>query len=411
MHGMIKTRRQLVQGGLAVAMAGCASRPGLRVGGNGLAPEFAGLKPLNLSPGRLMKITVCIRPFRAAGPRLEVEKLGDKLVVHNYGHGGSGWSLSWGYADAARALAMEAAFKSAGPQSARPQSVAVIGAGAMGLTTAIALQQTGTPTTIYAREFPAETRSARATGVWSPSSRIGLADSVVPSFPDFWEKMSRRSYARHLHYIGITGTPVAFTPRFHIPGDPDNPPPQTPETEGRNGGDFLHLHRRLQDLIPSWRSFEAEEHPFRAPENAERSVRGGIDMVFNVAEYSHRLLTDFLNLGGKIQRADFKNPADVLALPQPVIANCSGYGARTLWSDDSLIPVRGQIAWLAPQTDRLFGIHHNSVTALSRTDGTLIQYSGPNDYFGYGIENEEPDRAEFDMALARVSPAFSQWTT
>ena len=43
---------------------------------------------------RLFDITVCLRPFRAQGPRIEAETIGDALVVHNYGHGGSGWSLS-----------------------------------------------------------------------------------------------------------------------------------------------------------------------------------------------------------------------------------------------------------------------------------------------------------------------------
>jgi len=30
--------------------------------------------------------------------RIEAEKLGDKTVIHNYGHGGAGISLSWGSA-------------------------------------------------------------------------------------------------------------------------------------------------------------------------------------------------------------------------------------------------------------------------------------------------------------------------
>jgi hypothetical protein len=54
------------------------------------------LAPFRIHPDRLFDITVCLRPFRAAGPRLDVETVGDKRVVHNYGHGGSGWSLSCG---------------------------------------------------------------------------------------------------------------------------------------------------------------------------------------------------------------------------------------------------------------------------------------------------------------------------
>ena len=54
------------------------------------------MAPVKARIERLFNTTVCLRPFRAAGPRLDTEHLGDKLVVHNYGHGGSGWSLSWG---------------------------------------------------------------------------------------------------------------------------------------------------------------------------------------------------------------------------------------------------------------------------------------------------------------------------
>ena len=54
------------------------------------------LAPLRASSERIFDISVCTRPFRPAGPRLEVEPVGGALVVHNYGHGGSGWSLSWG---------------------------------------------------------------------------------------------------------------------------------------------------------------------------------------------------------------------------------------------------------------------------------------------------------------------------
>jgi glycine/D-amino acid oxidase-like deaminating enzyme len=76
------------------------------------------------------RITVCTRPFRNAGPRLDVERLGDKTVVHNYGHGGNGWSLSWG----SGAIAAE------GVLATGEHEVAVLGCGGIGLTTAI-LQQ------------------------------------------------------------------------------------------------------------------------------------------------------------------------------------------------------------------------------------------------------------------------------
>ena len=91
------------------------------------------LAPVRAHADRLFDITVCLRPFRAQGPRIEAEQIGDTLVVHNYGHGGSGWSLSWGSAT----MAMQKALVNS------PAQVAVIGCGAIGLTSAIMAQRVG----------------------------------------------------------------------------------------------------------------------------------------------------------------------------------------------------------------------------------------------------------------------------
>jgi len=49
---------------------------------------------------------VGLRPFRRAGVRLAREQLPDgRTVIHNYGHGGAGFTLSWGCAEAVAQLA------------------------------------------------------------------------------------------------------------------------------------------------------------------------------------------------------------------------------------------------------------------------------------------------------------------
>jgi D-amino-acid oxidase len=55
---------------------------------------------LEFEKPRVLRERVGLRPFRKSGVRLEKEKLRDgRLVIHNYGHGGSGFTLSWGCAD------------------------------------------------------------------------------------------------------------------------------------------------------------------------------------------------------------------------------------------------------------------------------------------------------------------------
>ena len=142
------------------------------------------LVPIRASVDRIFDITVCLRPFRAQGPRLDAEQVGDTLVVHNYGHGGSGWSLSWGSGTIAVQKAM----------AGSPREIAVIGCGALGLTSAILAQSAGAQVTIYAKDLLPDTRSSRATGVWSPDSRIAASDKVAPGFPALWEQMARTSF-------------------------------------------------------------------------------------------------------------------------------------------------------------------------------------------------------------------------
>src|SRR5580700_9777256 len=92
------TRRSFLGGVTAVGLTGCARRNTTAGARLPLAPFDAvpKLVPVRAEVDRIFRITVCLRPFRAAGPRLDVERVGDKTVIHNYGHGGSGWSLSWG---------------------------------------------------------------------------------------------------------------------------------------------------------------------------------------------------------------------------------------------------------------------------------------------------------------------------
>lgn len=334
-----------------------------------------------------MRITVCTRPFRPAGPRLEAETVDRKTLVHNYGHGGSGWSLSWGCAAEAAALAL----------SDRPQSVAVIGAGAMGLTTALRLVETGVGVTIYARELPMESRSARATGVWSPSSRVGLADAIDPGFPERWERWARASFAAHQGYVGALGEPVEYVPQYVLFDEAGAP--RVPASR-----DFLHLDPRVADVTPPWGEVAVGEHPFPVAR-----ARRGLNLTFNVASYAQTLAHEFQLRGGRMLRRELPDRAAALALPEPVIVNCAGYGAKALFGADELVPVRGQINWLAPQPEARYGVFYRDVFALSRRDGLIVQDAGPNDDWGFGDAGETADRAEMSDALARLSPLFAAW--
>jgi D-amino-acid oxidase len=349
--------------------------------------------PIRAHVDRIFRITVCTRPFRAAGPRLDVERVGDKVVIHNYGHGGSGWSLSWGSADVVVKKAVDALDGN--------REVGVVGCGALGLTAAITAQRAGLKVTIYAKERPPFVRSARATGSWTPDSRIALASEAAPEFAAIWEKMARTSFAMYQSYLGMPGTPIEWTDRYMLSDGEEmrgQPQPQGDVHE------FVHYqHDRLADITPRPQEIPSGMHPFPT-----KYMWRNTSLTFNVADYSRQLMNDFLIAGGAIETREFHSPREIAALPQRVIINCTGYGARQLWADESIVPVRGQIAWLIPQEGVHYGLNYKDLNVLARRDGIVIQPNPHGEETGWNDTNEDPDRAEAEAGVRTLQELYER---
>jgi glycine/D-amino acid oxidase-like deaminating enzyme len=379
-------------GASVLGLGGCATARPAATAAAGVA-SYDLPPPLHLvraHPDRIMDITVCLRPFRAQGPRLDVEAVGDKTVVHNYGHGGSGWSLSWG----SSAIAVKKAL------AAGDRDIAVLGCGALGLTSAVLLQEAGAKVTIYAKDLPHQTRSARATGTWSPDSRIALAREAGADFPALWEEMCRTSYKTYQSYLGLPGDPVEWTDRYMLS---DLSPEEMRARRHPDPIGFAQYQDRVRDLSPRSKVLIGGQHPFPT-----RYALRNSSMTFNVAALARRLTADILLAGGKIERRGFESPAQLAELPQRTIINCTGYGARALWKDESVTPVRGQIAWLIPQPEVDYGVYYNNVTMLSRSDGIVIQDTGADEGAGFNDGDETPDRPSAEAALAVIAGLYAR---
>jgi len=395
----------LALGGLA-SLPGCAASMG---GGPASASAATGgtsrIVPMRISANELIDVKCCIRPFRALGCRLDTETIGDTFVIHNYGHGGSGWSLSWGSAEIAVGKAM----------SVLPKEIAVVGCGIVGLTAAIQAQRAGLKVTIYAREMMPRTRSFRANGSWTPSSRIALTAPAGPGFAALWEQMARTSWKTFRTYLGMPERPVDFSVSY---GLSDTPPRSREEHEvdpaapsfattgmPQQKTEFAEYDHLIKDIIPQSVDVAAQDNPF-----GTAYCRAGERMYFNFASYSHLLLSEFFQQGGKFENRDFHSPADIAALREKVVINCPGYAARDLWRDKSIIPVRGQTGWLVPQPETHYGLYYKNVSLLSKSDGVMIMHTSAElgDMEGVGNSMELPDRDSIVEGLAKVAPLFAR---
>ena len=386
-------RRRLLAGAgaalLAAAVDGC-SIAGLRTGGRTPPTPPLNLAPLRASTDRITQITVCTRPFRAQGPRLDVEQIGQKVVVHNYGHGGSGWSLSWGSSDIAVRKAM----------TAGAQEIAVIGCGALGLTSGILAQRAGARVTIYAKDLPPNVRSSLASGLWTPDSRICLEESATPDFKQLWAGMARKSYQTYQSLLGLPGNPVEFIDNYYVSDEPGSM--RGRETPGDPRPKFASLQRELiADLIPQSEDFAPGSHSLGRHHLQRHTL-----MMFNISDYARLLMSDFVSAGGRIEIAEFHTPADFAKLHEKVLINATGFGSRALFGDESIVPVRGQLARMIPQPDVGYGLYYQGVSFVPRRDGMVFQVVGDSDYYGYGDDTTVPDRAEAERAVNTIAGLY-----
>lgn len=272
-----------------------------------------------ISADRVVREVVGLRPYRPSGFVVKAEKMDDKTVIHNYGHGGGGITLSWG----SSALAVR---ESLGMEH---RQAAVVGGGIMGLTTARLLQDAGWTVTIYTRNVARHSTSNIAGGQWAPTS---VFEEGVAT-PAFEEQFKWAARIAHHAYTNLGGPDygVRWIENYYL---------------GLQPFEFSYYLRELPELFASVADLEPGEHPFPVP-----YVRRTVTMLIEPATFLRRVTDDYFQAGGQFVVRDFADRADVLSLSEPVIFNCTGLGAATLFGDTELTPVKGQLLFLPPDLD------------------------------------------------------------
>lgn len=226
---------------------------------------------------------------------------------------------------------------------------------------------------IYAKERPPEVRSSFATGSWTPASRFCTEEAATPEIAARWEEMARISYRTYQHMLGLPGDPVEWRDSYQL----SNEAFSANGHRGREGEPaFADLDKRVRDLTPRPVELAPGTHPFAAP-----YVRRATNMVYNLSAYSRLLVADFLAAGGVIETREFDSPSDIAKLKEKTVINATGYGARALFGDESIVPVRGQLLRLIPQPEITYGLScFDQFSMVPRRDGIVVQAQPPGDY-------------------------------
>jgi D-amino-acid oxidase len=233
----------------------------------------------------------------------------------------------------------------------------VVGAGVVGLTTAVRLREAGLDAHVVARDEPLDTTSAVAAALWYPYRALP-AERVTA-----WSAQTYSALAG-LAEVGGSGVRMLAGTERLAPDAPD----------------------------PWWR--EAAPSLERTREGL-RFVAPAVDMSIHLPWLVGRLRA----LGGTVERREVASLDDVEA---DAVVNCAGLGARELAGDNSVVAVRGQILrvaapdvreWLLDQSDP-----QRLVYVVPRVNDVVL--GGTADE---GAEDRVPDPATTDAIRTRCA--------
>jgi glycine/D-amino acid oxidase-like deaminating enzyme len=336
---MSLSRRTLVIGGPLVLASG---RGGAGTGrgtgtGTAAAPAAGRMRRLPapaLDDDRVVRCVAGVRPYRTGGIRIEREQRAGKILIHNYGHGGAGITLAWGSAEE---VAGELPPGVRGP-------VAVAGAGAIGLTSALVLAERKLAVRIYARDLPPHTTSDLAGAEWSPDF---VDRGATPADLARFHRLALRSWRR---FLALDGKRWGIRRRLSVQAD--------------------GVHSALDDLPPGLGPRAEPPAPFLFG-SAAHAGKAYRTLLIEPPRFLPALVEALRARGVSFTSRSFAGMADLLGLPEPVIVNCLGLGAGEVVGDGALVPIKGQLVHLRPQ--RLpYLLNHPAGYLFARSDALVL---------------------------------------
>jgi D-amino-acid oxidase len=260
----------------------------------------------------------------------------------------------------------------------QPPKIAIIGAGVIGLSTALLAQEAGYDVAIYSDRQPTETTSAKAAASFKPHA-VAYNELAHRTVEIGWD-----DFARIAHEQNPTETGV----RKHVHW----------EAASAQKADAPYLVL-MEDL-------EHHEKP---------NVPGGYSFGWkyktffvDTSLYLPWMTHKFEAQNGRmiLVANKFEHPEQFRDIPADVVFNCTGLGARELMNDDKMQPIKGQIALIDPRPDMDWSISADGFYVYPRSKDTVLGGSTEP-----GVENEDVDKATVHVIVKgnqRILPDLTE---
>ncbi|KAI1290939.1 D-aspartate oxidase [Halotydeus destructor] len=215
-----------------------------------------------------------------------------------------------------------------------PKKVVVVGAGVVGLSTAVAIQRhlPSTEVTIIADKFLEDTLSIGAGGYFRPEGTTSPGDDVSTMV-----KWCRDGFD---HFSGLLEDPLAGMTL----------------TEGYflSSVSYENCYSAILDEITHGLvRVPHDELKEKFPEKFQYGYRFST-MMTNMRKYMPYLTEKFTEAGGHVVKTTIDTFSDPLLDDYDVIVNCTGLRAKQLTGDFRMVPIRGQTLKVkAPWVERV----------------------------------------------------------
>jgi D-amino-acid oxidase len=277
------------------------------------------INPPRLDDDYLERRILCYRPMRHGMPNMSVEEIEGKIVAHNYGQGGSGWTLGPGAAAHVNSQLTEYATK-----LGKTSKITIIGAGALGLFTAYDLLQRGYNNIEIIAESFTNLASHNAGGLLAQLSKIKDAKqaSIIEKIGiDTFKFYADIAQNRHAHFKeGARNIPAYF------------------ESRSASG---------LESYVERGVMNKAQDVMLDFGNGTKRAMVAYDDAIFIDTAYMMQALTEYAkNNNISTMQRKIHNFKDI---DSTYIINCTGLGSSTLAKDTQMVSLQGHLVMLKNQ--------------------------------------------------------------